>query len=548
MLKNKFNKQILPGSPIRAGWAKALLRGEIFNWSILFILILAAFLRFYQLADYPALNPDEAALGYNAYSLLETGKDEHGASWPLHFKSFGDYKPGGYVYLALPFVKILGLTPLAVRLPNLIFSLLSIYYIYRLILLGTKNTRLATISALLLAISPWHIHFSRGAWESQTALSLTIIATYYFLFSLQTKKTNLSKFTLSLVLFAFSLYFYHSARIYAPLLGITLVLFNFKKLWPQRQKLTKPLILAFLICLPVTISFLKTGGSVRFSGVGITADQGPLWRTNELINHHQGNILLVRLHHNKFISYTLSWAQKYLSHFEGNFLFVNGDEVPRSKVPEMGQMYSFEVVLLLLGLALAFFTKKKKPFDYFMLVWLFIAPLASSLTFQTPSALRSLPLVVPLLYFTAQGLKFLLGSPIRAGWANAPLRAGIFLLYIFTFIYYLDAYFVHWQKRYPYANNYGFKNLVAYTESVKEDYHQIYITNRYDQPHILFLFFSKYPPAKFQQEVRLTPPDQFGFQTVTHFDKYRFEETDPSGQYPPNSLIIDENNPFFKPK
>jgi len=98
---------------------------------ITLILLLAFLLRFWQINKIPSLNPDEAALGYNAYSLIRTGKDEHGASWPLHFKSFGDYKPGGYVYLAIPFVKVLGLTPLAVRLPNLIFSVLTILVLYK---------------------------------------------------------------------------------------------------------------------------------------------------------------------------------------------------------------------------------------------------------------------------------------------------------------------------------------------------------------------------------------------------------------------------------
>ena len=74
---------------------------------LIIVLTIAFLIRFINLNSTPALNPDEAALGYNAYSLIETGKDEHGTSWPLHFKSFGDFKPGGYVYLAIPFVKIL---------------------------------------------------------------------------------------------------------------------------------------------------------------------------------------------------------------------------------------------------------------------------------------------------------------------------------------------------------------------------------------------------------------------------------------------------------
>ncbi|PJC80059.1 hypothetical protein CO009_02840, partial [Candidatus Shapirobacteria bacterium CG_4_8_14_3_um_filter_35_11] len=61
---------------------------------LILIILLAVALRFWNINSLPSLNPDEAALGYNAYSLLLTGKDEHGQAWPIHFKSFGDYKPG----------------------------------------------------------------------------------------------------------------------------------------------------------------------------------------------------------------------------------------------------------------------------------------------------------------------------------------------------------------------------------------------------------------------------------------------------------------------
>src|SRR3989304_8512132 len=81
------------------------------------VFLLACFLRFYHLGSYPALNADEAAIGYNAYSLIQTGRDEHGNFWPIHFQSFNDYKPGFYFYLVVPFVKMLGLNEWAVRVP-----------------------------------------------------------------------------------------------------------------------------------------------------------------------------------------------------------------------------------------------------------------------------------------------------------------------------------------------------------------------------------------------------------------------------------------------
>ena len=89
------------------------------NWLLISITLLAFFLRVWQLGQLPAiLNRDEAALAYNAYLLSTTGQDEWQKSWPLTLESFGDYKLAGYPLLLIPFLKIFGLTDLAVRLPS----------------------------------------------------------------------------------------------------------------------------------------------------------------------------------------------------------------------------------------------------------------------------------------------------------------------------------------------------------------------------------------------------------------------------------------------
>src|SRR3990170_1593087 len=149
------------------------------------ILVLAALLRIYKLGTIPpSMTPDEVALGYNAYSILKTGRDEYGKLLPVVFKSFGDFKPGLYVYLTVPFVAVFGLNEWSVRLPSAIAGILAVWFLYKVVLLFfeirdsqspiTNHQSLAKITALMLAISPWHIHFSRGAWEANVSLTLTL--------------------------------------------------------------------------------------------------------------------------------------------------------------------------------------------------------------------------------------------------------------------------------------------------------------------------------------------------------------------------------------
>ena len=489
---------------------------------LIIILILAAFLRLYRLNSYPSLNPDEAALGYNAYSLLLTGKDEHGISWPFHLKSFGDYKPAGYTYLSLPFIKVFGLTPLVIRLPNALLSILSVYILYKIVLLLTFNFQLSNLTALILAVNPWHIHFSRGAWESSTALSLILLGVYFFF-----KK----RLYFSIFFFVLSLYFYHSARLISPLLFLSLCFIH--KSYIINRKSIFYFLFSCLLTLPVLFSFAK-GGTTRFSGIGLTADHGPISRAEELLNHHLNTKPFNRIVHNKRTLYLISWAQKYFSHFDLNFLFINGDEVPRSKVPEMGQFYLLELSFLLLGLYCfihkSYFINHKS----FIISWLLIAPIASSLTFQAPYALRSLPLVIPLTILISLGLFVFLKK-----FHFSTIYYLLFTIYFFSLAYYLDSYYLHYQKRYPFAWNSGFSELVPYIESQKNNFTNIYLTDKYDQPYILFLFYSRYPPALFQSQARLSPPDRFGFSTVKNIDNISFSIPE---QIPPNSLVVDSQD------
>jgi len=101
------------------------------NFLLLLIFFLGFVLRFWNLGNIPSgFDADEAAFGYNSYSILKTGADEYGKILPLTLKSFGEYKPALYSYLAIPFVYFFGLTPFAVRLPSAIFGSLTLVLFY----------------------------------------------------------------------------------------------------------------------------------------------------------------------------------------------------------------------------------------------------------------------------------------------------------------------------------------------------------------------------------------------------------------------------------
>src|SRR3990167_10476958 len=139
---------------------------------LIVIIFVASVLRLYKLGSVPpSLYWDEASLGYNAYSILKTAHDEHGKFLPLtNFGAFGDYKPPGYIYAAVPSIAIFGLNEFAVRFPSAFFGVLTVILVYLISRKIFESEIISQIAALFLAISPWHLQFSRGAFEANLGL------------------------------------------------------------------------------------------------------------------------------------------------------------------------------------------------------------------------------------------------------------------------------------------------------------------------------------------------------------------------------------------
>lgn len=493
---------------------------------MLIIIAFAAFLRLWRLDQYPTgLNADEAALGYNAYSLIETGRDEFGHSWPIHFVSFGDYKPALYGYLLLPFIRVLGLNVWAVRLPSALLGIAAVWFIYltvRQLFMGPEGKKIGLLSAFFLSISPWHLHFSRGGWETNVATFFILAGMYFFLRGLEKSRLLF----LSLLFFLLSLYTYHSARIIAPLLGGGLIsIYRGKPFFKRNIKLL--LILGFLAIIfltPLVLSFFGPAGVSRFSGVGLFADTGPLWRVNELRGDHQMTTAFpVRVFHNKILAYGTNFLFNWAKHYHGEFLFLSGDIVERNRVPETGQMYLFDALFLAAGL---YFLFSRRPRGWSVIIfWLAIGPLASAMTFQSPNAIRALNMVIPLVVVSAAGAYYLFSLIIR----NFSFKwfLGIAFLAVLVIFWnvsrYLHQYYIHYHQTYPAAWEDGFASLVSFVKDHEGGYREIYITDAFDQPYILFLFYLQYPPAEFQREGKLSTRDKFGFSTVRSFDKYHFQ-------------------------
>lgn len=191
---------------------------EQHKYTILFFLILifGSLLRLVQLGNVPGgYQMDEAYGAFNAYSLFHSGIDSTGHSYPVYFESWGGGQNALNSYLMLPFMVFTGgkITPLVVRLPQVIVAILSLAAVYFLMKeIVDKSTGLWAM--LLLSVCPWHIMMSRWGLESNLAPGFLLFGLTFFVYGLKKPKMLI----LSALSYGLSLYCYATIWPIVPLL------------------------------------------------------------------------------------------------------------------------------------------------------------------------------------------------------------------------------------------------------------------------------------------------------------------------------------------
>ena len=267
------------------------------------ILVLALVFRFWHLNSLPAgLNWDEISHGYNAYSILKTGKDQWGIKLPVfNFRAYGDYPTTLNLYLTIPFIQVFGLNALAIRLPAAILGLLFVVLVYFFVKYISQNTTTALFAMLLAAVSPWSLFPSRGVFQSNLSQLLFLLGLLLFYHAL--KKPKL--FLLSLLSFGLSMYAYHNTRIIAPMTIVLLFVAYFKELkklfYPHKLLLIFSLVLFLFLAIPNLLNLFSPESTARNRWVGII-NPNTINLINESRRLYTGPAILNRLINNKIVS------------------------------------------------------------------------------------------------------------------------------------------------------------------------------------------------------------------------------------------------------
>ena len=487
---------------------------------LIFIFLLAVFLRFWQLGQNPpSLTWDEASWGYNAYSLGIDGKDEFGRFLPLNYlESFGDFKPPVYAYLDILPIKLFGLNEFTTRFPSAFFGVLTVlttYFLTKRIFWNSKSKELyALLSALFLAISPWHIMLSRAAFEANVATFFIVGGIWFFLKGIQEKKWNI---VYSIIFFILSMYTFNTARIAAPLLVLFLGITFRKKLIENIEQTFIAVLIGILLILP-TLGFLfSPQASLRFKEVNIFSDIDVIKTSNqEIINDSS---TWSRIMHNRRVGYALSYLKHYFDNFNPSFLFIKGDGNPKFSTQDVGQMYLWDLPFFIGGILML--CRKRTGFWWIIPAWILIGVLPAATARETPHALRietTLPTFQILvaygfsqfLFYIRKHTKFFKATVIFVG-----------LLLFANFFYFFRNYIVHYSYIFSGEWQYGYRDSIEYVKSVERNFNNIYITSDMGRPYIYYLFYTKTDPSVFRNN-SIIRRDAFGFVTVDRFGKYNF--------------------------
>ncbi len=508
---------------------------------LLLIIFLTIFLRGFQIGKFPrTLYGDEQAFAWNAYNILKTGQDEYGSPFPLQFRSFDDYKAPIPVYLLVPFIAVLDLTPLAIRLPIVIASVLTVFMTY--FLAGSFfNKKNSLIITFLLAISPWHVHLSRGYFEATLALLFFVLGVLFFVRS----QFKIKLLLISMFFFALTLYSYFTPRILLPLFIPFLLWcgYYFNKNNINRLSLVKKyfisLVFLFLLCLPLLKMTFFDKGFSRFENLYTSRNTVIVETVNR--ERYASNLPenWKKSFHNKPLLWLREIKNNYLEHLSFNFWYIYGDSSLRYFTGNMGMFYLLEMPFLVIGLYALW--KEKRKIAVFFLGWIFLAAIPASLVGR-PFAVRSLAILPAPFIFVGYGINKLYTS-LRNNW----LRKIVSILISVLVVVSMGSLLIRYYFEYPLfaATWWGWENKAAidYAKEREDQFDRIFISDFYTGSVLAFAVYNKIDPYMYR-EALAHPVTMADGRTLVQLGKYYFGSLDidnnrlSAGIIPPKSLYF----------
>ena len=375
-----------------------------------FVLSGVALILFGALIQFAALktNPpgfflDESSIAYNAHTISQTGRDEHGEAWPLFFRAFGEFKNPVYIYLLAGVFRLTGPGILSARMLSATLGLLTIVLLGLLAFQITQSRSTALLFSLLVLLTPWTFEISRLVLEVALypfVLALFLLAVWKAAGKPRWSAMQICALAGTLALLTYS---YSIGRLFGPLLALGLIVFV------NRRRL-----------LGVVLTWIGFAVSLIPLYIFQARNPGALTGRFQYLSYVKPESTLAQI------------AREFTRHFFANLnpwrLFVTESSKTNELVHVPGPPALLTVTAVLAIISLAWLHKQRKLDAWwrFVLYGLLASLVPASLTTDDFHMLRLAPLAVFLLVLTIPALPWLTKS--HAGPQRAALIATVFLI------------------------------------------------------------------------------------------------------------------------
>jgi 4-amino-4-deoxy-L-arabinose transferase-like glycosyltransferase len=452
----------------------------------------AVALRTVALGHIPAgFNQDEACNGYDAFSLLRTGRDHHGNRWPVLIQAFNDYRMPLFDYSLMVPIELFGLHPGTVRLGAALWGCADIVAVALLagLLIGLRG---AVVAAGLMAVSPWHLPISRFGHEAITASATTTIAMVCYFAAL---RFHQGRWLLAAALaFGLSLYSYAITKAFVPLIVPWLVILYWRDLKAMRTYGVAALLIIVLCALPQAWALhYQPGAMARYDSMAVLK-LAP-WPRNAVF---------------------MGWS--FLYSFDPRFVFRFGSNDVLLHPPGFGQLLAVQAVMVVLAIC-ALLERRYRRSVLFVLGWLAIAAIPGIFILPPLHPLHSILMIVPWTMLSALGMVFLFDLALLPRVIRLAAAVVIVLLVMVQGAQFVSFYFTRYPALAAFQFQYGLGPAVEWIE--RQPYRgPVVISGYLNQPYIYVLFFGHYPPEEFQHDRVIQSHGLFG--RLYKFDRYYF--------------------------
>ncbi len=417
-----------------------------YNLIFVLILIVFAFTRLYNLAGVPqGINLDEAATAYNAINIAGYGVDRYLNPFPIYFLNFDGGQSAMYTYLGAILVKIFGYSLFLIRIPAVLFGLLTLIF-GTLLAKEIGGKRFSVLIALLITICPYFLMASRWGLDCNLMLGLFTVSIYTLLKAIKCGKIKL--YILSGILFGLTLYTYALSYIIIPLvlLGIVIYLIYTKKLnIKQFLAFSIPL---FVLAIPLILVVLINAGIIN-------EIKTAFFTIPKMEDTRISEISIVNIFENiKNI---------------GNYL--TNDPLIYNAFPRFGTLYLFSIPLVLLGIFIALkrgtLALKTKKFDNYMYINIIFVMLFLCLLFVKDGLVvinKGNAIFICLVIFLGIGVFKVMQFLKNYGFV-------IIIIYLLAFTYFVYFYFIHYPVVYYPQNSFmdTYVEIIEYSEQFDKD-------------------------------------------------------------------------------